>query len=68
MPRKKKGLKFELLPRPTKDENGKPLLYARPAIRRKWSMKWLDDFWASWSTPSTRSSTQQSSTWQTARA
>ncbi len=44
MPRKKKGLKFELLPRPTKDENGKPLLYARPAIRRKWSMKWLDDF------------------------
>ena len=40
MPRKKKGLKFELLPRPTKDENGKPLLYARPAIRRKWSKRW----------------------------
>lgn len=44
MPRKKKGMKFELLPRPTKGEDGKPLLYAHPAIGRKWSMQWLDDF------------------------
>lgn len=44
MPRKKKGMKFELLPGPSKGEDGKPLLYPHPAIGRKWSMRWLDDF------------------------
>jgi hypothetical protein len=44
MPRKKDGMKFELLPRPTKGEDGKPLLYAHPAVGRKWSMRTLDDF------------------------
>ncbi len=44
MPRKKKGMMFELLPRPTTDENGKPLLYARPASTRKWSIGWIDEF------------------------
>ena len=44
MPRKKKGMKFELLPRPTKGEDGKPLLYAHPAVGRKWSMRTLDEF------------------------
>lgn len=44
MPRKKNGMKFELLPRPTKDENGQPLLYPRPAIGITYSMHTLDDF------------------------
>ena len=44
MPRKKYGVQYELLPRPTKDEDGKPLLYARPAIPVKYSMRTLDDF------------------------
>ena len=44
MPRKKKGMKFELLPRPTKGEDGKPLLYPHPAVGRKWSMRTLDEF------------------------
>ena len=44
MPRKKKGMKFELLPGPSKGEDGKSRLYPHPAIGRKWSMRWLDDF------------------------
>ena len=44
MPRKKDGLKYELLTRPTKGDDGKPLLYARPAIGIKYSMRMLDDF------------------------
>ena len=44
MPRKKYGVQYELLPRPTKDEDGKPLLYARPAIPLKYPMRMLDDF------------------------
>ena len=35
MPRKTDGMLFELYPRPTKDKDGKPLLYARPAQRFK---------------------------------
>ena len=44
MPRRKTGIQFELLPRPTKDEDGKPLLYVRPAIPVKYPMRILDDF------------------------
>lgn len=44
MPRKKNGLPYELLPRPTKDENGQPLLYARSASYIKYSTELLDDF------------------------
>ena len=33
-----------MLPRPTKDENGKSFLYAHPAIPFKYSMRTLDDF------------------------
>ena len=31
MPRKTDGIEFEIHPRPTKGEDGKPLLYVRPA-------------------------------------
>ena len=31
MPRKTNGIEFELHPSPKRDEEGKPLLYARPA-------------------------------------
>ena len=31
MPRKTDGIEFEIHPRPTKSEDGKPLLYVRPA-------------------------------------
>lgn len=34
MPRKDKGMFFELHPGPLKDESGNPLLYARPATRK----------------------------------
>lgn len=44
MPRKKDGMKYELLTRPTKGDDGKPLLYARPAIGIKFGMGMLDDF------------------------
>ena len=44
MPRKKDGMKYELLTRPTKGDDGKPLLYARPAIGIKYSMRAIDDF------------------------
>lgn len=39
MPRKTDGMLFELHPRPTKGEDGKPLLYARPAAPHKKTMK-----------------------------
>ncbi len=32
MPRKTNGIEFEIHPRPTKGEDGKPLLYVRPAM------------------------------------
>ena len=44
MPRKKDGMMFDVFPRPTKGENGQPLLYVRPASRIKWSMRSLDEF------------------------
>jgi hypothetical protein len=44
MPRKKDGMKYQLLPRPTKGKDGKPLLYARPAIGVKYSMRTIDEF------------------------
>ena len=34
MPRKTDGIEFEIHPRPTKGEDGKPLLYVRPAKGR----------------------------------
>lgn len=40
MPRKTDGMKFELLPRPTKGEDGKPLLYARP-VKTASTSSWL---------------------------
>ena len=44
MPRKKDGMKFELLPRPTKGDDGRPLLYARPAIRHNYALRYIDDY------------------------
>lgn len=44
MPHKKYGMQFELLPQPKKGEDGKPLLYARPASRFKYTMRRVDDF------------------------
>ena len=44
MPRKKDGMKYELFTRPTKGEDGKPLLYARPALSIKYSLRSFDDF------------------------
>ena len=44
MPRKTDGIEFEIHPRPTKGEDGKPLLYVRPAKGRKKSFKQLADF------------------------
>lgn len=44
MPRKKDGMLFELLPRPTKGEDGKPLLYARPAVGHKFDLRAIDDY------------------------
>ena len=46
MPRKTKGMRFELHPRPTVGEDGKPLLYARPAKDNKKTMQEVDDFCA----------------------
>ena len=42
MPRKTDGIEFEIHPRPTKGEDGKPLLYVRPAKGRKKSFKDLE--------------------------
>jgi len=44
MPRKTDGIEFEIHPRPTKGEDGKPLLYVRPAKGRKKSFKDLETF------------------------
>ena len=44
MPRKTNGVLYELYPRPTKDEDGKPLLYAEPVITMKHSTRGLDEF------------------------
>lgn len=46
MPRKTDGMLFELHPRPTKGEDGKPLLYARPAANYKRTMKDVEQFCA----------------------
>lgn len=43
MPRKNKGMFFELHPRPTKGEDGNPLLYARSAAPYKRTMKDVKD-------------------------
>ena len=44
MPRKTDGIEFEIHPRPTRGEDGKPLLYVRPAKGRKKSFKELEQF------------------------
>ena len=44
MPRKTDGIEFEIHPRPTKGEDGKPLLYVRPAKGHKKSFKDLETF------------------------
>ena len=44
MPRKTDGIEFEIHPRPTKGEDGKPLLYVRPAKGLKKTFKELEDF------------------------
>lgn len=46
MPRKTDGMFFELHPSPKMGEDGKPLLYARPASDRKVTMKEVDNFCA----------------------
>ena len=46
MPRKTDGILFELQPRPTKGEDGKPLLYAEPVIERKYDLDDIDEFCA----------------------
>ena len=42
MPRKTDGMEFKLLPRPTKGDDGQPLLYVRPASNRKYNMQGED--------------------------
>ena len=44
MPRKTDGTLFELYPRPTKGDDGKPLLYARPASGLKLDIDALDNY------------------------
>ena len=46
MPRKTNGILFELQPRPTKGDDGKPLLYAQPVIERKYDLDAIDEFCA----------------------
>ena len=46
MPRKTDGILFELQPRPTKGDDGKPLLYAQPVIERKYDLDDIDEFCA----------------------
>jgi ABC-type glutathione transport system ATPase component len=46
MPRKTDGILFELQPRPTKGDDGKPLLYAQPVIKHKYDLDDIDDFCA----------------------
>ena len=44
MPRKTDGMLFELQPRPTTGEDGKPLLYARPSAPYKRTMKDVETY------------------------
>ena len=44
MPRKTNGIEFEVHPRPTKGDDGKPLLYVRPVKGRKKTFKDLEAF------------------------
>lgn len=44
MPRKTDGVLFELQPRPTKGDDGKPLLYAKPVVDHKYNLDDIDDF------------------------
>ena len=44
MPRKTDGVLFELQPRPTKGEDGKPLLYAQPVVGHRYTLDDIDDF------------------------
>ncbi|MBP3767784.1 MAG: hypothetical protein J6I31_05840 [Prevotella sp.] len=44
MPRKKDGMLYEVLPRPTNGADGKPLLYVRPAQKFKYNIDSIDDF------------------------
>lgn len=46
MPRKTNGIVYELHPRPTKGDDGQPLLYAKPVITRKYNLDDLDNFCA----------------------
>jgi len=46
MPRKTDGILFELHPRPTNGDDGKPLLYAQPVVERKYDLDAIDDFCA----------------------
>ena len=46
MPQKTDGILFELHPRPTRDEEGRPLLYAQAVIGRKYTIDDIDDFCA----------------------
>ena len=46
MPNKTDGICFELQPRPTKGDDGRPLLYAQPVIGPKYNMDDIDDFCA----------------------
>ena len=44
MPKKTLGMTYELYPRPTKGEDGKPLLYVRPAIGFKYTIRAIDEY------------------------
>jgi hypothetical protein len=44
MPRKNDGIEFKLQPRPTRGEDGKPLLYAEAVIERKYNLEDIDQF------------------------
>ena len=44
MPRKTNGMEYELLPRPTKGADGKPLLYARPSGGIRYDIDGIEDF------------------------
>ena len=46
MPLKTDGILFELQPRPTKGDDGKPLLYAEPVIKHRFDINDIDDFCA----------------------
>ena len=44
MPRKKDGMLFEVHPTPVKGKDGKNIVYVRPAMHYKLTMKGLEDF------------------------